>query len=70
MSEVMKCDACGTAYEKGYENICIEEKWANGASLNKYDLCPACVERFRQWLDSSATRFITKEEEYKKRRYL
>lgn len=27
MSEVMKCDACGTLYEKEYENIRIEEKW-------------------------------------------
>ena len=55
MSEVMKCDACGTVYEKGYKNICIEEKWANGANLNKYDLCLACVERFHQWLDSDTT---------------
>lgn len=54
MSEVMKCDACGTVYEKEYKNICIEEKWANGANLNKYDLCPACIARFHQWLDSSA----------------
>lgn len=54
MSEVMKCDACGTVYEKRYKNICIEEKWANGVNLNKYDLCLACVERFHQWLDSSA----------------
>lgn len=25
MSEVMKCDVCGTVYEKEYENICIEK---------------------------------------------
>lgn len=52
MSEVMKCDACGTVYEKEYKNICIEEKRTNGANLNKYDLCPECVEKFHQWLDS------------------
>lgn len=60
MSEVMKCDVCGTVYEKECKNSCVEERWANGANLYKYDLCricslcPACVERFHQWLDSSA----------------
>ena len=53
MSEVMKCDICGAIYDKEFENIRIEEKRTNGASLNKYDLCLACVEKFHQWLDSS-----------------
>lgn len=56
MSEVMKCDVCGTFYEKEYENIFIEEKRTNGVNLNKYDLCPACVEWLHQWLDSSANK--------------
>lgn len=54
MSEVMKCDVCGAIYDKDYWNIRIEEKRTNGANPNKYDFCPACVERFHQWLDSSA----------------
>lgn len=53
MSEVMKCDICGAIYDNKYENIRIEEKRTNGTSLNKYDLCLACVEKFHQWLDSS-----------------
>lgn len=32
MSEVMKCDACGTVYEKEYKNIRLEERWVNGAA--------------------------------------
>lgn len=48
MSEVMKCDICGAIYNKEYGHIRIEEKRMNGA-----DLCPACIERFHQWLDSS-----------------
>lgn len=56
MAEVMRCDICGAIYENAYENIRLEERWTNGANLNKYDLCPACVERFHQWLDSSANK--------------
>lgn len=52
MSEVMKCDICGALYDKEYGNIRILEQRSCKQPLNEYDLCPVCVDRFHQWIDS------------------
>lgn len=59
MSMIKKCDRCGVTYE--LYNVCSNEKKPNGFmflnidsrmkyySHNPKDLCPECMEEFRNW---------------------
>lgn len=50
MATVVQCDRCGKIYEKKYLNIKIVEERTSGTLLNRYDLCPDCVDRFHEFL--------------------
>ena len=51
MATVKKCDRCGKIYEKDeYSNIGIVEKRTSGAILNRYDICPDCVDCFHEFI--------------------
>lgn len=51
MATVKKCDRCGKIYEKEkYSDIEIVEARTSGAILNRYDICPDCVDRFHEFL--------------------
>lgn len=59
MSMIKKCDRCGATYE--LYNVCSSEEKPNGFmflnidirmkyySHNPKDLCPECMEEFRDW---------------------
>ena len=59
MSMIKKCDRCGVTYE--LYNVCSNEEKPNGFmflnidsrmkyySHNSKDLCPECMEEFRNW---------------------
>lgn len=56
MATVNKCDRCGKIYEKDeYSNIKIVEERTSGTLLNRYDLCPDCVDRFHEFLSDKQT---------------
>lgn len=55
MSTVTQCDRCGKIYEEKKSNIKIVEARTSGTLLNRYDLCPDCVDRFHEFLDDKQT---------------
>ena len=51
MSDVKKCDRCGTVYEKTSKSRVIYEYFSAGIGMTKNcgDVCPKCAGKFDKW---------------------